>query len=420
MNWNQLRRLTIICVLTLTYTLTFAQDVSSDLLSRINALRGSLGTHQYTLNGALSAAAQNHAEWMISTGQVSHTQPDGSTPSSRAARFGYPSSAVSENIYMGTNATAETAWNWWLGSPIHYRGITNTAYTQVGIGSASGEFGTSFVLVFGNPNGWGAAPAAPANNTSGSTQRNTDNSQPVDVVAAPPVFVVGIDNVGNIMHEIQPGHTLGEIAFMYGYGWEDLEAIRQLNEMSEPDGRNLEVGSVLLIPPYEGTFTPTPGGPPPTEEPEVTVEVNLGITPQAPSSVVVIQSDAITPTPADEADLGILASPEPSAELSSLPPSVIEPPPPPTVGPGADVATEPWVAMTITPTPTAAGVAMANVEGDQAASPPESAQTSLTEPREVVIVEESNTPMWLIVAVVVQGLIILGAGLEYFRRSRRT
>lgn len=438
MTWKQLSILLTIGAMLLMGSASSAQDVSGDLLGRINNLRTSLGLHQYTLNSALSAAAQNHASWMSTTSRISHTQPDGSTPSSRAASYGYPSTAVSENIYMGTNATAETAWNWWLGSPVHYRGITNSAYTEVGIASASGEYGTAFVLVFGNPNGWGAAPAAPRNNTnSTNNQRNTGADDAPAVAAAPPVFIVGVDNVGNIMHEIQPGHTLGEIAFMYGYGWDDLETIRQLNDMTEPEGRSLEVGSVLLIPPYEGTFTPTPGGPPPTAEPESDAapeNIVTGITPEPPTSITVVQSDAITPTAAevaadntnrgdesaDTGDMGIIASPEPSAESSPIPPSPIVTEPVPTDIPpvGNASATEAWVAMTVTPTQTAAVVAMANND-QQNVIPPSNAETVLTEPREMIIVED-GTPTWLIVAVVVQGMVIIGAGFEYVRRSRKS
>src|SRR5690606_27731341 len=120
-------------------TTTQAQDAVSDLLGRINGLRASLGLPGYTLNSALSAAAANQAQWMAATGQISHTQADGSTPSSRAAAAGYGGSWVSENIYAGSNAGVSDAWVFWLNSPIHYRGMTNTNYQEIGIAAASGD-----------------------------------------------------------------------------------------------------------------------------------------------------------------------------------------------------------------------------------------------------------------------------------------
>lgn len=391
-----------------------AQDVSSDLLGRINALRSSLGTHNYTLNSALTAAAQNHAEWMASTGSISHTQPDGSTPSSRAASYGYPSRAVSENIYMGTNATADTAWGWWLNSPIHYRGITNAAYTEIGIAAANGTNGRAFVLVFGNPNGWGALPgSAAANNNNSNANSGNGGEAGRSVAAPPPSFVVGVDGLGNIMHEIQPGHTLGEIAFMYGYGWDDLEAIRQLNEMTEPEGRSLEVGSVLLIPPYEGTFTPTPGDPPTATPVTPTAIIPTDIPPPT-ANVIIIQSDALelqnspTPAPPSNDDMGLLASPEPTASPTPQPVSTETPLPSPLPPTLADAPS--WVAITVTPGPTV--VAMANdLALDSAVAP---------SPREVTIAEDDSTSTVLIAIIIMQGFIIAGAGFAYWRWGRNS
>jgi hypothetical protein len=365
-----------------------AQNVSGDLLGRINGLRGELGLPGYTLNGILSAAAQNQAEWMVTSGQVSHTQPDGSTPSSRATRLGYPSSAVSENIYMGTNATASVAWNWWLNSPIHYRGITNAAYTQVGVGTAIGEAGQAFVLVFGNPNGWGAAPARPAPPAS----NNGGSSASSGGAAAPPVFVVGVDNDGNIMHEIQPGHTLGEIVLMYGYGWDDLDRVRRLNTMSEPEGRNLAVGSVLLIPPWGSTETPLEVAAPDVSPTPVFV---IQVTPGPTENAIVLRSDAISPMPeaSPVEDLGIIGA---EVTTEETPAAVAAQP------------TQSWQAVTITPSLDAGsgGTAVAI-----AIEPPADPQ--------IIMVETNDTSPLLIVAVVLQLVIIGGAGFEFWRRRSR-
>jgi hypothetical protein len=147
---KQILLLIVLLSLTLPQT-SFAQseEDAANLLNRINALRLSIGLSPYTSNEILTAVAQQHAEWMAQTGQVEHAQPDGSTPSSRAVAAGYPSSFVSENIYLGMNA--ERAWEWWMNSPTHIRGITHTDITEIGIGVATGARGTAYVLVFGNP-----------------------------------------------------------------------------------------------------------------------------------------------------------------------------------------------------------------------------------------------------------------------------
>jgi len=138
-----------------------AQDDVSWLHQQINALRGNLGVHGYALNGALMAAAQSHSEWMASVDRVAHTQDNGSTPGDRARAAGYGGRLVSENVYAGYNASAETAFNWWLSSEIHYAGMVNPDKTDLGIGVAQNGPMRYYTLVFGYGSGGGAPPPPP-------------------------------------------------------------------------------------------------------------------------------------------------------------------------------------------------------------------------------------------------------------------
>lgn len=233
---------------------------SGELLARINDLRASVGLSAYTTNSSLAAAAQNQASWMANTGKVSHTQDDGSGPRARAQAAGYSSNFVSENIYMGSNATSDSAWNFWLNSPIHYAGMTSPNYNNIGIGTASGANGYAFVLVFGNSSG--SLPRI------SSATGNSNNSSAEGSVPSVPSYVVGVDAIGNIMHEVQPGDTVGDIALIYGYTWEDIPYMLGINGMSEDDVPYLEIGSVFLVPPQDGTYTPTAA--PATETPKPT------------------------------------------------------------------------------------------------------------------------------------------------------
>ena len=219
---------------------------SGDLLTRINNLRASVGQSGYTINSSLAAAAQNQAAWMANTGNVSHTQDDGSGPRVRAQNAGYPSNWVTENIYLGSGADTGVAWNFWVNSPIHYAGMTSPNYSDIGIAIASGANGYAFVLVFGN-----AAGSLPQSVSTGG------NGQSTKQIAAAPSFVVGVDGTGNIMHEVQGGDTIGDIALIYGYTWEILPYMLDINGMTEDDVPYLEIGSVFLVPPQDGTYTPT-------------------------------------------------------------------------------------------------------------------------------------------------------------------
>ncbi|XWX03000.1 CAP domain-containing protein [Aggregatilineales bacterium SYSU G02658] len=328
----------------------YAQDAASELLARVNTLRASLGLPAYRWNNTLAAAAANQARWMADNNQVSHTQPDGSTPRSRARAAGYPSQLVSENIYMGGMASVDSAWNFWVNSAVHYAGLTNARYDEVGIASATGAGGRAYVMVFGTSSGSWDAPAV---------QRPSSGSRPN--AAPPPLPIVGVDNVGNIMYEIQPGDDLGTIALLFGYSWGDIPGIMDLNSLTQDDIRRLRIGSVLLVPPKSGTYTPTPE---PTRDPSIPTETPTPTPTLTPT---------VTPTPTD------------------LPPAVFVMP---TATPTRELIVrtlEPVVAMAATPS-------LQEVTVNDLESP------------------ASGLPIWLIAAVTAQVGIIIGAAVQYFRR----
>ncbi len=231
-----------------------AQGGESYLLTQTNNLRASRGLPPYTMDGSLSAAARNQARWMADTNLVNHEQSDGTGPRTRALNAGFPTNWVSENIYLGPSPGPESAWIFWLNSPVHFAGLVSPYYDRVGIGSATGPTRTAFVLVFGNSTGRLLQ--------TGSVNASTGGAS---AVGGPPAYVVGVDEVGNIKHEVQPGHTIGDIALFYGYTWENIPAMLELNGMTWDDIRSLQPGSVFLVPPKAGTFTPT-GAPSPSAE----------------------------------------------------------------------------------------------------------------------------------------------------------
>jgi hypothetical protein len=354
------------CLLAFFAFFTAQAQESSDLLGRLNSLRTQRGLASYSVNGALTAAAQQQAQWIVDTGTVAHTHPDGSGPRTRALAAGYPSVQVSENIYGGTNATADTAWTFWLNSAIHFQGMVSTNYQEVGIGVAHGGWGSAFVMVFG---GVGAPP--PVANSSGGGQQS--------VASGPPAYVGGLDENGNIKHIVQPGDTLGDIALIYGYTWSDLPYMMQLNNLTNV--RDLEVGSTFLVPPKAGTYTPAPGSNPPTEVPAAEVPINQ-VTPTAiPPTITPFV--VTTPTlPPEIVELTVIVPPIATAGGDILPP-------------GIDGTNTPE-ALEVAALPTSEGVRAAG----------------LVSPR-------ASTSTWILVAVGVQVLVVVGAGVEFVRRALR-
>lgn len=152
------------------------------LFGQVNSLRGGLGLHAYVWNDQLAAAAQQQSEYMATTGHISHTQSNGSTPTSRAAANGYGGSMIAENIYGGLIAQATDAWNFWLNSGVHYATLTNSRNNEIGIGAAKGENGTFYALVIGYRRDVTAPPAPALANDSGVSQADA----PAAPAAPPP------------------------------------------------------------------------------------------------------------------------------------------------------------------------------------------------------------------------------------------
>ncbi len=341
--------------LSLVGTATQAQDVAGDLLGRINNLRASLGLPGYRINGALSAAAQAHAQWMADNASITHNRPDGSGPRTRAINAGYGTTDVSENIYGGTNANVNSAWTFWINSSIHYRGLTNTRYQEVGIGAARSGWGATYVLVFGNPGGPPPFVPQAAAGASGS----------ISGFVEPPSYVIGVDPRGFIMHEIQPEDTLGDIALIYGYTWDDIPYMMEINELA--DNRSLQIGEVFLVPPYDGTFTPTPGNADADElvEAEIT-PIETGPPPTA------TQQPTLTPSPRPTRMLVATAAAMPEV-----------------------------LALAVEPSPTPQTVAL------------------IPTPMRSSITTDDRPSTTLIIALVLQVGLLVIAGAEFVRRTRR-
>jgi len=350
----------ILTLLLLLLLPTVAQAQAGDLLARINNLRSSLGLPGYSINGALNAAAQSQAQWMAENATISHVRPDGSGPRTRAVNAGYPTTDVSENIYGGTGANIDTAWSFWVNSGIHYRGLTEPRFKDVGIGIATTSWGTTFVLVFGNPGGPAPFVPPPAGGSSGGG------------ASAPPSYVRGVNENGFIMHEIQPEDTLGDIALLYGYTWDDIPYMMQVNGIG--DNRSLQIGEIFLVPPHDGTYTPTPGD----------------------------DSAAATSAPESE-EAQATATPEPT-DTPTLTPV-------PTMAAIATAAAMPEViAVAMAQPPSATPLQIADAAADSTSIAPMLAGGTIT---------RSGPSPWLAIALVVQVGLLLMAGFEFVRRARR-
>ena len=129
-------------------TPTFHPTILS-MLARNNATRTARGMRPMLLSARLTAAAQNHANYMARTGSFSHYS--NGSPQGRVAAHGFRG-GVRENIAMG-QPSVEGAFNTWTASGAHYANMMSHS-DVAGFGYALGSNGQAYwVAVYGNNDG---------------------------------------------------------------------------------------------------------------------------------------------------------------------------------------------------------------------------------------------------------------------------
>lgn len=118
------------------------------LFRLLNEERRKHGLAPLTLNGALTRAAQAHAEDMRDNGVLTHTGRGGRSPSARVSAAGYAFATMGENIAYGYR-TPEDVMKAWMNSSGHRAAILNPRFREVGIGLAKGADGPWWVQDFG-------------------------------------------------------------------------------------------------------------------------------------------------------------------------------------------------------------------------------------------------------------------------------
>ena len=282
---------------------------AQSLLAMVNNFRAARGLPTLTWDARLAAAAQNQASWMAANSRCcDHSQGGTSTALSRANRFGYSAPLITEIIYLGGSVADALAW--WQTSAIHLRELTRPTGGQAGIASISGNNNqTAHVVVFG----W----------TGGGNNGGTSGGP-----ARQPAYVVGLDEFGNIKHEVQPGDDLGTIAWRYyGYNWDVIPTIRALNNRTQAEDGLLAPGEILLIPPKAGTYTPVPD--------TASAQPESSAAPTDIPATTATQIAASSEMSASPAPRASAATPPPtlpdarSIRIGSLPTPIATPQPPP-------------------------------------------------------------------------------------------
>jgi hypothetical protein len=212
--------------------------------------------------------------------------------------------------------------------------------------------------------------------------------------------VVGVDEQGNIMHQVQPGDTVGGIALLYGYSWDDIPALLELNGMT--DARELEEGAIFLVPPYAGTYTPTASNITPSATPTIDPAAHAAqLTADAGRVLTAVAFATYTVTPLPRLPGASLATVTPTASATVTMPANAD-----TASLAALATAAPLPSATFTPSSELIDVTSVAMVVTPAVPPTGSANVSTLSP-------------WVIVAIVLQVGVLVLAGGEYLLRGRR-
>jgi uncharacterized protein YkwD len=254
---------------------------AGDLISGINQYRANSGLYAYSRNSQLMSIAKDQANFMASTGSITHSGSGGSRPIDRAYAAGYGNGKtiwVSEIIYGGYQATEGDAIAWWKTSQIHHDTMLSSRYVDIGAGVAKSGQNRYFAVVVGIISGSSA---------------DVDNSAPPpaltesEIIA--PVDIADPRPDGSIVHTVQAGQSPWLIAYAYKVPLGDLLALNGLTL----DSLLYEGQKILVRPAQEMTPTPTLTATAPA--------TRAAGTPRPQSTVVgtptALQAASATPTP---------------------------------------------------------------------------------------------------------------------------
>jgi uncharacterized protein YkwD len=222
-----------------------------DVVDAVNSLRISHGLPAYSISSILMGTAQGQADYMASSGSITHTGPDGSRPYQRGLAAGYPLAGqippgfYSENIVGSPGMTSSDAISSWMGDSAHQNTMLSPNLTEIGAGVAESGGMVYYVIDCARPTGSGLPQAY----TPGADEAQLSAGENEIII---PVVESTPDANGEVVHVVQAGQSLWQIAISYGVKIAD---IRQLNNFSS--SYVINPGDKLLIK-KQGTATPNP------------------------------------------------------------------------------------------------------------------------------------------------------------------
>ena len=227
-----------------------------DLVAEVNALRSASNLPPYQVNTILMNIAQAQAEYIASTGVMTHFDADGLRPYQRALDAGYSVAGdlsmggfFAENLHSGVGLSPAGAVTFWKGDPSHLNTMLSVDFKEAGAGMALENGVTYFVLDAGAENG---TPAATSTATRSSSEAIISTAGAAGTPAVVVMRSTPLDN-GEVYHVVQKNEALWSIALAYST---TIEKLKLLNSLGTDE---IFAGQTLLVQkPEPATATPSP------------------------------------------------------------------------------------------------------------------------------------------------------------------
>lgn len=262
----------------------------SQLIDAVNGLRLSYGLPALAVHSILMQTAQTQADYMASTGQITHSRPGGITYTQQLLMLGFPLAGdLSLGGFRAENILMQSSPLVWTGvppvwqDPDHMNTMLSQNFTHIGAGVSQGANGYYYAVdcaaVTGSGQMQGNASSILTSVPGGNTQVISQYMIPVVKSTARPD--------GDVLHKVQYGQTLWSIAIEYGTTIKNIQALNNLGEdLVIFQGQELVVGKGATQP---APASPTPA-PPTQADPTLTP-------PAAASPTFSMPTIAFPPTP---------------------------------------------------------------------------------------------------------------------------
>lgn len=223
-----------------------------ELIDAVNRYRGQHGLPAYATSSILMGTAQNQAEYMASTGTVTHTGPGGISFPDRLKAAGYNFVFKSENIISGSPDA--TGWDLvtspsWADS-LHQHTMLSPDLCEIGAGVSVSGGRAYYVIDCSCPSGSSGGNTPVPGATSGGSGGGA------------PTLATVIPNTpkpdGSVSHLVKPGETLWSIAITYKTTIAELKSINRLASDDIYPGDTLTIFQPKATPTPAPTATATP------------------------------------------------------------------------------------------------------------------------------------------------------------------